>query len=132
MPEEKQVSKEFREVFMSIGGGSPVSECDCGRTCYAADSSYFDEGELERLEAQRLENPKAFIQFRWCDSVSFHTIFGSQRVDGCPCNYAIQLESLLWKNRHDILKYLAAVNKAVLEDALATEKLVESMGDRDA
>lgn len=122
---DPNLTPEFEAAFMGCGGGTPVTQCGCGRTCFAADSPHYDEGELDHLQEQRSLKPRRYEEFAGAESVHFVEILGRAYVWGCPCNYAETAQRLLWRYRDEILQYLGARAKREAAEAQQTIDLTE-------
>lgn len=95
-------SEHFMRTFGGVG--SPDITCSCGRRHCAPDSEFIDEVEQSTMEAAARAS-KNVILHRCADSVYAKEIGGMPTVDGCPCNWLAKFESLLWRERTNILSY---------------------------
>lgn len=118
----KQASEAFANAFVRTS--SIVSDCFCGRTCFENDPSAGDwnEGELERLREMEKKEPDKFIPM---DHVGQAEIDGKTFIVGCPCNKLIDYENFIWSHRRQIMEYISAKVKDIVERALEEEGMAE-------
>ena len=99
-----QCSELFAEVFDSHAGGI-VRTCACGITTFNyMDRSFFDEGELEELEAKQKADPEHYHAVDY--TVSSMTIGGQEIVHGCTCDKARQYEAFITGHARRLAEYL--------------------------
>ena len=116
---KNQCSELFGDVFHSHCGGI-VRTCDCGRTHYnAADSSFFDEGELEDLVEKTKIYPDKYFATDY--TITTMEIGSSEIVCGCVCNLAQRWEAVLIEQGQQIAQYLNSRAKALKEESSAIE-----------
>jgi hypothetical protein len=124
---ETNIHPAFERAFLSSGGGSPASDCGCGRRCYALHNGYFEPDEFNNLEELRQREPDKYHVID-TDSVFICNIFNRPYVWGCPCRYAETVQQLLWNERDRIVQYLSDRNRTLLYDAQRFAKLVDDNG----
>lgn len=97
-------SEHFSEAFGS-GIGSPMLECNCGRTHYAPDSEFIEQSEADEMIAASKAKPDRVIVHQGDDGVSAAVINGATMVRGCPCGWLAKFEDYIWNERERILRY---------------------------
>jgi hypothetical protein len=99
-----QCSELFAEVFSSHSGGI-VRTCACGITTFNyMDRSYFDEGELEELEAKQKADPAHYHAID--HTVTTMMIGYDEIVHGCTCDKARRYEAFILGNARCLAEYL--------------------------
>lgn len=105
-------------------GGTPVADCGfCGKTFFAGDGDFMDEGELEKLEAKAAAAPDKYEAVD-AGSVSYGHIFGRQVVWHCRCEKVKSNALTIWARRHTLLEFFS---NARAKMANATSRLDEAM-----
>jgi hypothetical protein len=95
-------SEMFHRAFSD--SSSLAIDCEfCGRTFFKSGGDY-DDGELEKLQANAKANPDKYVETD--DYTSWYYLSGKQCVAECPCNAARHYENFIWRYRRQISTYL--------------------------
>lgn len=117
-PENVKPPSEHMERAVQRAGSISITCELCKREHFASGSpGYFEEGELEKLQAKAEKDPDKYVEDHSSDDVPWGHIDGKQAVIGCPCNGLRRYEDFIWHNRDVIARYLVNRAKENLEDA---------------
>jgi hypothetical protein len=119
------VSKEFRDA-VRVGSTIRATCGLCGRECFedSKTAGTWEEGELEELRQKAHDYPDKFIAMEYVET---GVIDGKEVVVNCPCNMLHHSEEWIWKHRHIIARYLAAITKKKAEEAYTEEAEAEEL-----
>lgn len=110
----KDVSDEFRDAWVHTG--SIRASCDyCHRTYFNGDEiNNFENGEFKELKQRQEEKPSYYHETDY----SINTVEGmnGEIIVGCYCGMDVVMENWIWRNRHDIMRYLADRIKKEFKD----------------
>lgn len=113
--EGSRVSKIFHDIFDS-GSGGCFYECNCGRVHFDTYNHWdWEDGELEDLIDRSKLNPDKYIAQE--TAIGFYSVGGMDLVKDCPCNGAVNMESLLLLSSSGIADYLNAISRSLLKEA---------------
>lgn len=114
----------IRDAF-TMGSGSPVIMCACGRQNYADIDELMDEGEMDRLRKNDKNNPdKYYCQHEGRDTVSSVVVNGSDHVFGCPCKWEDRLEKFLIDHQNQFIRfYKNKISKDLTKAQIAAESI---------
>lgn len=108
-------------------GGSPVADCDlCKRVHFANSNAYYEEGELEKLEAKQKAEPDKYISHD-VDAISWGCAFGHQFVWHCRCENAARIAKSVWAHRKIIAQFFGTASKRAQRDATELSESVEAI-----
>lgn len=108
--------EDIRNLF-GCCHGSPVIVCQCGRTNYVDDDVTMDEGEFEKLDAERIKNPEKYVFHSNVCSVTGAPFNGDEYVFGCDCKWEDKLEKFLIDHQKEFVSFYK--NKAKKDKEVA-------------
>ena len=116
------------EQFLTalISAGSICVDCElCGRTHFAsATPGWFEDGELERLQAKAKEQPDKYIEHEGTDTVHWGFILSKQVVADCECKKLDEIEKMIWRDRFVVIEFYQACLKLMKKRVAEEERLI--------
>ncbi len=110
----KDISSEFRDAWVHTGSIRAYCEY-CHRTYFNGEEvNSFDNGELKGLKEKQEEKPSYYHETDY--SVNVIEGLNGDIVVGCDCGMDVAMESWIWRNRQDIMRYLADRIKKEFKD----------------
>lgn len=125
-------STSFAAAFGMTAVYTLTAQCLCGRTHFAtSDPGCYEMGELDGLLEKQKTDPTRFIEHSDESCVGSSNFFpGRQFVLDCPCNYPSLIESVLWRRKAEIAKFLRTRADAELKLASATQVVAAATADK--
>ena len=122
---EVQPSQEFKNAVRT--GSSIRAICGlCHRTYFQDDPTEdWEPGELQSLRESARTDPNNYIAVT--ESVHVGDIEGKEVVINCVCGGLGKYEDWIWKHRHLIAEYVAAIAKKKAEAAYSDEVQAEAL-----